>query len=409
MILKFYKRFLLEIKKIEIKKHNKSLSKRKPMEDKIIYLDGIRGLAAFMVVIYHHFYGFYPKFLYPSENKVLTLLSGSPFNIFYNGNFAVYIFFILSGYVLTYKFFKTHNYGVIVSSAARRYIRLLIPVLFSVVIAYLLMMFSLFFNKESSAITSCCLATYYGFDPDFFGAIYQAFIGSFFFGQVSYNIVLWTMIYELFGSFLVFGLAALINNLKRRYIVYGVLILLMLNTAYVSFILGTILADLATSKTNYSKYIQNKFFILLMLIIGLFLGSFPNNRILDDTIYRYMVLTPPFDSINFYHTWGAFFIMIAIMNSSSLKSFFSTRVLFFLGKMSFSMYIIHFIIINSFSSFIFINAMKYMSYNNAFLVTFSISLTFILFCSYLVYKYIDLTGIKLSKYLFVKYFRKNIS
>ncbi len=208
IIPKFYKHFHLEIGKIRLKVLNKLLNKRKIVEGKIIYLDGLRGLAAFIVVIYHHFYGFYPKFLYPSEDKVLTQLSGSPLNIFYNGNFAVYIFFILSGYVLTYKFFKTRNYGIIISSAARRYIRLLVP------------------------------------------------------------------------------------------------------------------------------------------------------------------------------------------------------VLFFLGKISFSMYVIHFIIVNSFSSFVFINAVKYTSYNNAFLITFCISVTFILFCSYLIYKYIDLMGIRLSKYVFVKYFKK---
>ncbi len=308
---------------------------------------------------------------------------------------------------MTYKFFKTRDYRIIISGAARRYIRLLVPVLFSVVIAYLLLKFSLFYNKETSAITTCCIATYYSFKPDFLGAIYQAFAGSFFNGQVSYNIVLWTMTFELFGSFLVFGLAALINNIKRSHVFYGALIFLTLNTVYLSFILGMMLADIGTRKTNYLKYVQNNFFTLLMLIIGLFLGSFPNNRILDDTLYKDMVLGSTFDSVNFYHTWGAFFIMVAIMNSNILKSFFSTRILSFLGKISFSMYIIHFIIVNSFTSFIFINAVKYTSYNNAFLITFVISVTFILFCSYFIYKYIDLTGIRLSKYIFIKYFKES--
>lgn len=406
IIPKLYKSLYVGSKNRILNMLNQLKTKRTIKTEKIIYLDGLRGLAAFVVVLYHHFYGFYPKLLYPSEDKMLTQLSGGPLNVFFNANFAVYIFFILSGYILTYKFFKTRDYRIIISSAARRYIRLLFPVLFSVVIAFLLMKFSLFYNKESSAITSCCLSTYYSFNPDFFDAIYQAFAGSFFNGQVSYNIVLWTMTYELFGSFLVFGLAALLNNIKKRYIFYGALIILMLNTVYISFILGMILADVSTSKADYLKYIRNNFFTLLALIIGLFLGSFPNNRILDDTLYENMVLRSPIDSVNFYHTWGAFFIMVAIMNSRILKSFFSTRILSFLGKISFSMYVIHFIIVNSFTSFVFINAVRYTSYNNAFLITFGISVTFILFCSYFIYKYIDLTGIRLSKYIFVKYFKK---
>ena len=65
---------------------------------KISYLDGLRGLAAFVVVFHHFIYAFYPA-LFLGSNAQLHLkggeeafLSGSVFNLLYNGNFAVCVF-----------------------------------------------------------------------------------------------------------------------------------------------------------------------------------------------------------------------------------------------------------------------------------------------------------------------------
>jgi len=118
--------------------------------DKIRYLDGLRGLAAFVVVLSHFVVVFYPA-LYtanPEEVRFVSqldlIIAGTPLNILYNGNFAVCIFFILSGYVLTYKFFRDKNPEALASGAFRRYFRLLFPVLFSNLFVFVLMKLSLF-------------------------------------------------------------------------------------------------------------------------------------------------------------------------------------------------------------------------------------------------------------------------
>lgn len=46
--------------------------------------------------------------------------------------------FVLSGFVLTFKFFKTGDSDIIKASAAKKYVRLVIPVLFSMLLFYLL-------------------------------------------------------------------------------------------------------------------------------------------------------------------------------------------------------------------------------------------------------------------------------
>ena len=75
---------------------------------KLRYLEGIRGLAAIIVVLHHYILAFYPAMSSANETQIHNetsyfeeVMAQIPLNIFYNGGFAVCIFFILSGYVLS--------------------------------------------------------------------------------------------------------------------------------------------------------------------------------------------------------------------------------------------------------------------------------------------------------------------
>jgi len=114
---------------------------------KIQYLDGLRGLAALVVVFHHFILAFYPA-LFLGRNAATHLkdgteafISGSAMNIFYGGNFMVAIFFVLSGFVLSHKFFLKKDYEILTQGAVKRYIRLVIPVALSIFIAFFLLNF----------------------------------------------------------------------------------------------------------------------------------------------------------------------------------------------------------------------------------------------------------------------------
>ena len=92
---------------------------------KIKYLNGLRGVAAFQVVIHHFILAFYPALFSGPDIQthmaggIEVSASGSVFNLLWDGNFAVCIFFILSGFVLSHKFFikKEKVKTVLVKSA----------------------------------------------------------------------------------------------------------------------------------------------------------------------------------------------------------------------------------------------------------------------------------------------------
>jgi len=82
---------------------------------KLTYLESLRGLAALAVVFNHLAIAFYPALFFgpsaPSHTgrALEAAISGTPLNLLYNGAFSVSIFFVLSGFVLSYGFFRDRS------------------------------------------------------------------------------------------------------------------------------------------------------------------------------------------------------------------------------------------------------------------------------------------------------------
>jgi len=111
------------------------------MTEKINYLDGLRGVAAINVMIMHFFIILVPAMIYsdrmPSHlGNIEQIFSSTPLGLIGAGNFSVCIFFVLSGYVLTQKYFKNKNKKIIIRGAMRRYIRLFVPVLAVTILSF---------------------------------------------------------------------------------------------------------------------------------------------------------------------------------------------------------------------------------------------------------------------------------
>lgn len=377
---------------------------------KLFYLDGIRGLAALAVVISHYIQVFYPAALNGSNQQAHfkwdIWYGHSPINLFYNGQFAVCLFFVLSGYVLSVKMFEKDLDSetfqrLLQSSALRRYIRLAVPAAVSVFFVYLAIVTSSFHLHEIWGTTLTDMKKdYYALDTNVYTVMKAAIFDPFFrFEAHPYNPVLWTMSYELLGSFFIFGFVALFGRVKKRWIVYLLLSFALIQTYFVAFLWGMLLADLLKQ-----KWTQGKIKAVLVLLMGIYLGSAPYTSLIG-TMYAPIEIGTRIinqwirfniDPRLLARTLGAAMILFALLRLRVMQYVLGCEILSYLGKISFSLYLIHFTFLNTFSAFLFSRLIHRFSYNFAYAITFVVSMIPLFILSHYYMKYIDQGAIKLS-------------
>ncbi len=383
--------------------------------NKVLYLDGIRGFAAFMVFCHHFLLSFYTS--HYTFNRELQHLPNdwelkygqSVFSVFTNGNYFVNVFFVLSGFVLSRKYFHTHKFSDLISGAHRRFLRLYIPIAFTIILVYLLMISGLFFNAEASVFVKsqwCYEGLFHFTDAGtrFIQALlYNALLN----GDQFFNTTFWTMPIELYGSLFVFAFLALTHTTKKR----GNFILILLLYCYLTnsmnlamFTLGISL-NFVEQRQNRGNRFLNFFYSVLLLVLGLAMGSYPTTGVRTGTFFEQLGHTL-LEYNQWFHPVGAYFLVLAFVISPTFQKFFSIKIFAFFGYISFSLYLLHVPIIASLSSYILLHTHNQLGYNYSVLLVFITSSIVLLILSWLMTKYIDDKGVSFAHMFYERYIRK---
>lgn len=126
---------------IEIKSEEAIVSGIKPI--RIHAMDSLRGLASLQVLIHHAlgmtilFYGLSGGQYNPQLSPLLKLLTFSPLHIFWAGHEAVIFFFVMSGFVLAIPYYKGKG-GKYSSFFVKRMFRIYAPYLITILIGLFL-------------------------------------------------------------------------------------------------------------------------------------------------------------------------------------------------------------------------------------------------------------------------------
>jgi peptidoglycan/LPS O-acetylase OafA/YrhL len=332
--------------------------------DRIHGLEGMRGVAAFWVFTHHYLLIFYPHFYFGPHTWINHIL---------NPDLAVAWFFVHSGFVLSLKTERKQ----LLSQASRRYLRLLPPVLLSIFVTYLLLKSDLIFNKEyASTLNNEWLGRYLNFSPDIRQVFYQSFWGSYFdfHSGSTYNPNLWTIGYELIASYILFMTLACLPRWRRSF-------WLLLPLAFIigpwkglmAFFLGAFL-------TRIYQYRVPQLLIWLITVLGFCLSDLKGDL-------REIALS-----------LSAALLMFTLLKSTKLRAILETRFFKRLGELSYSLYVLHFALLASFTSFV---GMKFEVHNSTILVILLyLATTFILWViSELAERFVDRPGVKLSKFI----------
>ncbi len=374
------------------------------MKERIEYLEGLRGIAACIVVLHHYFLAFYPASFTKNLAEIHTgrnleaLLYNTPLGILIDGNFAVQIFFILSGLVLTLQYIESNKSNeVLAKTSLKRYFRLLPSVLFCNLLVYILLINKLNFNVAAAGFTQSTwwLKGFWPFAPNLLDVLKQSFLGMFSTSYPqSYNPALWVIAYFFLGTFLVTGILSLFGKLEKRYLIYAILFAALLNTYFYPFIIGIILGELFFGEQKLRNNF-NRWDVGLLFILGIYFGSYPiftATNLLEGTIYDVLPTITLVDSFGLYHAIGAAMIIVSLFLSKPLQKIFSWKPFVFIGNISYSLYIFHIIVIATLSSYLFVQFYNSFGYNKSFLLMALISFPFILLCSYRIHRFIEKRG-----------------
>ena len=319
---------------------------REQEQDRAVFLDGIRGWASLMVLLSHLL--------------VFTLPGASPaYSGWYiafpsDGNLAVFVFFVLSGFALTIGYLQTGRLQVISSLALRRYLRLAIPVLASSLLALTMLKAGLFDNARAGDAThNAWLSGFYAFPADFVACLKFALYDVFFAytGHDTYNPVLWTMSIEFFGSFFVFSLAAIALGAKKRvHILLAVLAYLAFtrNIYYLPFLLGLLIA-LHYRIPGQSPLLRR--IAPLALLLAAYYSS--------SSLRGGLAGLPAIPRSDFLTLSAAGLIVFFASLDSPVRAFFENRFSRYLGSISFPLYLTHFLVICSFTSLLMVEIPKH--------------------------------------------------
>ncbi len=312
-----------------------------------------------------------------------------------NGNFAVCMFFVLSGYVLSLNYFKTGAIKVLQTAFIKRYFRLVIPILVTCMIVYVLFALSVFKNtiyprsNETYAFGKNLFLNNLSFLEVLKMGFYKVPIN----GDNTYLPILWTMSVEFLGALLLFSFLLVTHTLNKKWLFYLILIfvLFLMDKNYMLlFFAGSCIAFY---EPLINKLIKHWYLKICLLLAGLYFSGIPNisNEAKQYTWYFY---TNSFSNLIYvhFHVIGCILLFIFFITSQTTQKIFSLKPLVFLGKLSFSLYLLHLPILFSLGSYL-LN-----KYNGQFntLLLFSACFSVTLISSYLFNRFVDTKAINYS-------------
>ncbi|KQZ00919.1 hypothetical protein ASD45_08635 [Pseudolabrys sp. Root1462] len=305
------------------------------------YLDGLRGFASLVVLIGHLILAVMPSVITFNPNDTHTrfdpTIGGLPIAFLWNGNGAVCVFFVLSGFVLSDLFHRSSL--DVPAQVVRRYVRLALPMLLTGLLPYLLMRTSALPGYDVTQVThSGWLGSWYHFGPSGREMVSEMLAGAFVSGKSLYNSNLWTMRVELIGSIAVFVISALSSNRAARVACFMFYIWLYPYDYSPLFAVGAIMRECEAAFVAQQN--RTAALPIVVFMLGAFLCGVPSTSTAVPW-FDWLPYIGKWDTARFWHELGAILVVASLLMSRGLQDMLATRPLLWLGRISFTLYLIH--------------------------------------------------------------------
>jgi len=305
---------------------------------RIQWIDGIRGVLCIGIFIHHFLLKYAPESFYgdteeSASHTFAALFSYTPLGLFTNGNFYVFVFVFISGFVVARRilWIEKEDVGKFI---VNRYIKLTIPIL-TVEILY--------FIFYKLGVGGQVLSDNDGI-KNIFNVFENAMIKVPRFGDSTFAGAFWMMSIIYIGSILVTALSSIAwkNRMIAAsiYFVLSIALLTQMDFYYSSLFLGSAFG-LIYDKENNSDGGVLAWWIILAL--SLFFGSYPSGIIPNEGVYSNILLWGDCreKSYLFYHWIATALFIISISKISIAQKFFEQKYLLRFGAISYVFYVFH--------------------------------------------------------------------
>jgi peptidoglycan/LPS O-acetylase OafA/YrhL len=302
------------------------------------YLDSLRGIAAVLVLVHH---------VYQTSPIYAEFVRYTPARIFLNGRPNVLFFFVLSGFVLAYGLWRGAQGNSYLIYLLRRFARIYIPYAVVGLIAAVLMLLIPTGMLASAAIT---FNSMWQFPISWnTGLEHLVLVGSNVSNSV--NAPGWSLVYELRVSALIPLFCYLIHtNLRNFLVVYSAI-----------FVAGEVLAGYygISGAASQAQGLAGNILLTLhfsgVFVAGILLAKLFLDR--PESLHNLslgvrIALVPIAIALmlvfrDLTNTLGAVAIMVLALSSPPFQRALRMPVLLWLGKISFSLYLTHMVVLEA--------------------------------------------------------------
>ncbi len=313
------------------------------------------------VLFLHVLAAFAPNLVFalPAAAPAAGIIHLSPLYFLYDGYSAVYIFFVLSGYVLTRSFERSRIHPL--AQAIARIVRLGVPAIAAVSVAAAIM---LIFGRANVAAGdlggSAWFTRHWQIEVSLLSVIRDGTVNALFLGyrglpgvaflgpwqqaiEQSFVVPLWTLSIEFYGSMIVLALCWLAQRSRAPWLLLLILgSLFTLRSAYICFFVGHWLATFARAERPAPASGLLPGFalaagIFLCVIADIWQPEWLKTICASPT---YLMFPGQFAPLQ-QKTFGAILVLIGLIHLEGARSWLSTPWLVERAKLSFPLYLVH--------------------------------------------------------------------
>lgn len=305
-------------------------------KDRIQWVDFLKGIAC-IIVILGHTHSAYSANLSQSFETFLTTVC-SPL---LNGGLMVCLFSVLSGYVS----FKDNQTVNLIKAIIKRYIQLMIPIMFTGIIVAVVQRTIGFAKADARIELGIASSTYLETIP-LIKVLYEGLIGVLFKGECTINPAFWMMRSLFFGTIICRISNFLIGVIKPRLrwviILIGIILSIIIKDHIIlCVILGYLVRFL---RKNYHFFLADRLAIVVVVFSSFMAGW--GHHLFYLIINKYIVEIPKsFDAVGKWLAIWVFLLVWAIDNCSMSNRIIYSKSFIRIGEVCMGMFCFHNILI----------------------------------------------------------------